>query len=373
MKPLFLKASGFERGTSALVLLLPGLGDALTATPVLAGAIARADWDVDVLTMLPAVSAYVRSLTGVRNVIEIPMLEKPLESLLRLIALRKRKYDVCIVPFPATRWQYVAVARFVGPKMLFAHDYGGLSRLIASAGRHSLNALRGGHRYFENQRLANSIGLPSSADDAPRYLMPIEWQGEAQTWLLGVHAGSMVYKGNEVRRWPAGEFVNLIARQLKKGRRVRLFVGPHERDTLDAFSSLIGHASFEIIDKPLDDACQAIAQCKVFLANDAGLSHVAAGLQVNTITLFGMTDPTRAQPVGRSVALRPSLCPPCHDEGLRTFSCVRNIGFECIREDLTVEQVDALVDAAFAADFGEALLVKEGPFRLYGRHIEDRR
>jgi hypothetical protein len=80
-----------------------------------------------------------------------------------------------------------------------------------------------------------------------------------------------------------------------------------------------------------------------------------------------MTSEVRGAPIGPAVALRPSLCPACHDEGSSGFECVRRIDYRCILRDIELEDVARRVDELFEASSVEQRLVLEGPFRLYGK------
>jgi hypothetical protein len=108
-------------GKTALVLLLPGLGDALAAGPILRG-LTRDSWRIDALTMHPPVSDYLRALGVVDTITELPIRPKAADVLAAIAKVRPRRYDICILPFPATRWQYAAIARGAGAKQLFLHN-----------------------------------------------------------------------------------------------------------------------------------------------------------------------------------------------------------------------------------------------------------
>ncbi len=351
---------------TALVLLLPGLGDALAAGPILRG-LSGDGWTVDALTMHAPVSEYLRELHVVRDVVELPLRPKPTDALRAVITLRKRHYDACILPFPATRWQYALIARGVGAEKLWMHEYGGAASLIARSSRNARVPLRGGHRLVENQRLARALGLQPGDRDL-EYLIPLSWRAERIPGTLGIHPGSMAWKGNEAKRWPYERFVALARAQAANGRSVRFFLGPHEEsETLRAERDLRGHEGVSIVCEPLAQAARHLAECEVFVGNDAGFSHLASGLGVKTLALFGMTSEVRGVPVGPAVALRPSLCPACHDEGSRDFECVRRIEYRCILRDIESDAVGKQVDDLFETPSVEQRLVLEGPFRLYGK------
>jgi ADP-heptose:LPS heptosyltransferase len=351
---------------NALVLLLPGLGDALAAGPILRG-LDRAAWNIDVMTMLEPVTEYACALGTVRRVFEMPLLEEPREALRPLLELRSRRYDLCVVPFPATRWQYTFVARAVGARELYVHEYGGISRVIASSARGTRVELRGGHRIAENLRLARALGLAASSDEL-EYLVPEAWRRDRIAGLIGIHPGSMAYKGNETKRWPYERFVDLARLQAERGRRVRFFLGPNEGNEASRVrQDLHGLDRIGVVREHLGEAAARLSECEVFVGNDAGFSHLASGLGVKTLALFGMTSEVRGVPVGPGVAFRPSPCPACHDEGMRGFDCVLRLGYRCIVRDIELDAVNEQVERLFEAPSVEQRLSLEGPFRLYGK------
>jgi hypothetical protein len=351
---------------SALVLLLPGLGDALAAGPLLRG-LTRDAWTIDALVMHEPVTEYLRALGIVRDVLELPLRPRAVDALGAIGRLRPRRYDLAILPFPATRWQYAAIAAGVAAGRLAMHEYGGLASAIARAARGQRVPLRGGHRMAENRRLAQALGL-SGGDDDLRYWVPPAWHAGRIGGTLGVHPGSMAWKGNEAKRWPYEQFVALARAQAARGKKVRFFVGPHEvKEAARAAQDFEGSEGISIVREPLGEAARRLAECEVFVGNDAGFSHLAAGLGVKTLALYGMTSEVRGAPVGPAVALRPSLCPACHDEGSHGFDCVRRIGYRCIARDIEFDDVDRRVDGLFATVTVEQHLALEGPFRLYGK------
>jgi heptosyltransferase-2 len=350
---------------STLVFMLPGLGDALATGPILDG-IAAHGGTVDVVTMLQPVAEYARSLPMVDHIEHFDLHSGRAGAFGAALRLRKRHYDLAILPFPATRWEYHALALAVGAKRLITHAYGGIADALDTLAHGTKVPLRGGHRAAENGRLARAIGVEGRLV----YIVPESWRAPTRAGLLGVHSGTMRYKGNEVRRWPVERFAELIERNAAHGRRVRVFIGPHETGDELALAHLREYPEVEFVKTDLAGAARALSECEVFVANDAGFAHLASGLGVKTIVLFGMTDPHRLQPLGPSVVVRPTSCPPCHDEGRRTFACALDIGYRCTREDLTVDAAQNALELAFAGPVVEFKPRISGPFRLYGRPRE---
>jgi hypothetical protein len=317
--------------------------------------------------MHPPVSEYLRELGIVRDVTQLPLRPTARDALGAVARLRPRRYQACFLPFPATRWQYAAIARGAGAQTLYIHEYGGAASFIARAQRNVRVALRGGHRMAENLRLAQAAGLEPGDGDLT-YWIPASWSGGRVHGTLGIHPGSMAWKGNEVKRWPYERFAGLASRHLQSGRPVRFFVGPHEeREAARVEQDFAGVAGISIIREPLAQAARRLAECEVFVGNDAGFSHLASGLGVKTLALYGMTSEIRGAPVGQAVAMRPSLCPACHDEGSQGFDCVRRLEYRCIARDIEFDAVAEMVDELFAAAIVEQRLSLEGPYKLYGK------
>ena len=351
---------------TALVLLLPGLGDALAAGPILRG-LTRDDWTIDALTMHPPVSEYLRELGIVRDILQLPIRPTASDALRSIARLRPRRYDLTVLPFPATRWQYTLIARGIGAARLAMHEYGGAASAIARTSQNVRVPLRGGHRLAENLRLARELRLSEAPEDLG-YWVPDAWRAQRIPGTLGVHPGSMAWKGNESKRWPYERFVALARAQAASGRSVRFFLGPHEvSEAARAEQDFRGNEGISIVSKPLAEAARRLAECEVFVGNDAGFSHLASGLGVKTLALYGMTSEVRGAPIGPAVALRPSLCPACHDEGSRGFECVRRIDFRCILRDVELHAVQTKVDDLFEAVSIELRPSLEGPFRIYGK------
>jgi len=49
---------------------------------------------------------------------------------------------------------------------------------------------------------------------------------------------------------------------------------------------------------PLLEVAQRLLQCRCYLGNDSGITHLAAMLGVPTVAIFGPTDPAISRPVG---------------------------------------------------------------------------
>jgi heptosyltransferase-2 len=139
------------------------------------------------------------------------------------------------------------------------------------------------------------------------------------------------------KRWPLERFGELCRRLVAEGRDVVLIVGPEERvECAQLVRAIPGLGTFE---GNLSQVARFLSACELVIANDGGIAHLAAGLGTRVITLFGPTPLEFAPYANNAVALRPSPCPPCFDFRKPVVRCVRNIDYQCLRKDLTVEGV----------------------------------
>lgn len=349
-----------RRRKSALVFVLPGLGDALSVSPIVEALLADG-YELDALTMLSAVTEYLVATERFREVHEVPFLRRWNGRTFAAIAraIWRRRYEALVLPFPATRWQYALVAALARGRRLYAHDYGGAATALLRVRGATLVPLRGGHRVCENARLAAEI-VGENGESAQPYLVPAAWRSERVRNVLGIQPGSMAYKGNEARRWPLERFIELALRASERGRTVRFFLGPYERD----LAALLP-ANVEPVCLPLPQAARSIASCEVFVGNDGGMTHLAAALGTKTVAIYTMTSAVRGAVLGRTIVVQQHACPPCYDEGLPRFDCVLRIGHMCTTQ-ISVDDVDTAVERAFAGDVPEIGPQRESPFRLYG-------
>ncbi len=149
--------------------------------------------------------------------------------------------------------------------------------------------------------------------------------------LICIHPAA----GNEMKQWPVEYFAAVADRLVENhGAQIVLIGGPGEEmigDELlrqmrrDAAVSLIGRF-------PLPDLPALLTRCALFLGNDSGPKHIAAGLGVPTVAVHsGSVDVYEWGPVGpRAVAvMRDVTCSPCYlptpQDCRRGLACLRQL------------------------------------------------
>ncbi len=144
--------------------------------------------------------------------------------------------------------------------------------------------------------IASVIGVETT--DRTPSLAPTDAERDAAESLFGRVEGpilGIVPGGNKARkRWPIDRFRSVIREVGGRFAGVAVFGGPGERELVRSIASETG-SSAKVLDLPdrglsLDTLRAAVARCRLLLTNDTGPRHLAIGLKVPTITLFGPTD-----------------------------------------------------------------------------------
>ena len=183
--------------------------------------------------------------------------------------------------------------------------------------------------------------------NAARLLASLEGRapiGDAPPPVIGIHAGAT---------WPAkmwlpdrfGELAAMICSKL--GARVVLTAGPKDKETIARVMAVAGSSALALPVLTLRQLAAVIAQCSVFVSNDAGPMHIAPAVGVPTIGLFGPGEEEIWFPYLRAeghLALRMDVpCHPCH---LHVCNRPGDQYMECMKL-LTVEEVSEAVKASF--------------------------
>jgi heptosyltransferase-3 len=125
---------------------------------------------------------------------------------------------------------------------------------------------------------------------------------------IAIHPGS----GGAQKCWPTQCFATVIKWLWslnglgRHSHSVLLLAGPADQERVHDILDSIGYppelAMLKVlVDAPLLEVAQQLQQCRCYLGNDSGITHLAAMLGVPTIALFGPSDPAIWHPVGPSV------------------------------------------------------------------------
>ncbi len=150
--------------------------------------------------------------------------------------------------------------------------------------------------------LARTIGLPIVG---ARFIAPLSLQTvtpsskDITKRFVAIHPGS----GAVEKCWPISRFAEVIKRLWELNYPVLLLAGPADSERVD---DVLKHLSLPpkpemfkmLTHAPLLEVAQRLLQCRCYLGNDSGITHLAAMLGVPTVAIFGPTDPAIWRPVG---------------------------------------------------------------------------
>jgi heptosyltransferase-3 len=156
-----------------------------------------------------------------------------------------------------------------------------------------------------------------------------EWLGE-ERWtgseaLVALHPGA----GSPVKYWSSDRFRELACEIMRSVTRNLLIVGgPAEQGLAHLIGPKAPGVSLRFAeDLPLGLLAGALARCQAFVGNDSGISHLAAGLGVPSVVLFGPTSPAHWAPRGKHVRILYDTrgCSACESRTLSDHICLDNI------------------------------------------------
>jgi ADP-heptose:LPS heptosyltransferase len=132
---------------------------------------------------------------------------------------------------------------------------------------------------------------------------PIQERKEDEV-TIAVHPGS----GGAHKCWPVPCFAETIKQLWEHSCNVLILIGPADHARWAELQKLLPAPPMPamlkiMIDMPLTAVAEQVQQCRCYLGNDAGITHLAALLGVPTSVLFGPSDPAIWQPVGPSVEI----------------------------------------------------------------------
>jgi len=165
--------------------------------------------------------------------------------------------------------------------------------------------------------LAETVGLHHVAMPYKLPLTPAEHTLESPTIRrIAIHPGS----GGAQKCWPASSFATLIEQLCQHNYPILLLAGPADHERIHEIQQLLTHPSHmsqlsqssqtsypnmitTFIEAPLLYIAQLLQQCRCYIGNDSGITHLSSMLSIPTIALFGPTDPTIWRPVGPGVTI----------------------------------------------------------------------
>lgn len=201
------------------------------------------------------------------------------------------------------------------------------------------------HESVYNLGLLRGLGLAPGEGSPPRLVVTDEEREWARTYLARstglrvlVHPG-----GFSSRVWKPAHFRDLVLRLAGQGRQVLLTGSAAEGEKFrteaqvstwpDGVRDVMGELT-------LRQFMAVIAECHAVVSMSTGPMHLAAALGIPTVSIFDPRrnqSPTRWQPLGTGVVLRPEVptCEKCVYEACPYWDCLDRITVETVEGRVT--------------------------------------
>jgi heptosyltransferase-2 len=343
-----------------LINALSGIGDAFMFSPALSVLKKHVpDARIDMLVMYPQVKEIYGLNKNVEKVFFIDFLnQSKMKSLIQVLKLRKNKYYASINVYPSNRKEYNLINFLLGAKKRIAVRYSHFSRSNLDFLNNCLkDEVKDRHNVLENFDLIKFLAPGAKEDEAGGCEIEIDIENEVKAteflidnlltdkFLVGFHAGSATLKGHINKRWAAEKFVK-TAKLLHEKFMARILLFGTESDVNEKIHNEI--KSFAFIPNPgnILQSLSIMERCKLFISNDTSLMHIAAGLNIPTVAIFGYTNYKELYPwKNKHVIVRKELeCSPCFFNSPRPVQCIYS-GEEEFKCKKTIE-VEEVVEAA---------------------------
>jgi heptosyltransferase-3 len=132
----------------------------------------------------------------------------------------------------------------------------------------------------------------------PRPTVTLRREVGTEGRLAVLHPGA----GGRHKRWPAERFAVLADRLAAHDWSIAVTRGPADDEAVAAVRSAVRSASLQVLaGLRLDELAGVLAQARLFVGNDSGITHLAALLNVPTVAIFGPFDPAYWAPIGPRV------------------------------------------------------------------------
>jgi len=253
-----------------------------------------------------------------------------------LLRLRRKRFDLA---FPSSRSdiRYNLVLWLTGAKRRVGYAYAGGGFLLTDIATPDMARPQQAEVCLQ---LLESLGIPVIREGE---LLRIPAEDELFSagflnehgigdgdFIVGIHAGSRVAS----RTWGQENFRRIAERLSREfGAKVIWFGHPADSDR-DVRTAEMITASF-----PLHRFLALLARCSLLICNDSGPMHMAGGLGVPVVAVFGSTFPEWFLPSGdthRAVVRRDMPCRPCGDRCILDQPyCLRLISVEQVMETVT--------------------------------------
>jgi len=241
------------------------------------------------------------------------------EKAVFIYKLRKERYDLVIVASGAGPFKASLFALLTGAK----NRAGEYRKFKWTFYNHQVKLDGNQHKIEANLNLLKSldikidIKIENSAlsatfaikDDDNKFAAEfIKKNNLENKTLIGFSLGSG--STQQFKLWPKENFIELGKKILDSfpNAFILLFGSLNEKELCSEINNELRRNVISIVGQPLAKAAALIDKCRILIASDTGLGHIAATTNCNLIAILGPTIPERTGPVGKNVHIIKEKC-----------------------------------------------------------------
>ena len=270
-------------------------------------------------------------------------------GLLRLAGeIRRRHFDLAVLFQNAI--QAALIVRLAGIPLRMGYNTDGRGFLLNPSVRLE-PADKTVHETEYYQRMLARAGLEIVPGRPVFHLTPeVEKRAEERLRTLNPDRGFMVGLApgaafGTAKQWMPERFAEAADRLIAERGGLALLFGSRGEAAITAkVSEAMDNAAYDLAGQTdLTEAAALIKRCDLFITNDSGLMHVAAGVGTPLVTIFGSTNPATTAPatdrfrmVRHEVPCAPCMKPHCEKE--------RHLCMELATVDEVVAAAKALLE-----------------------------
>ena len=197
----------------------------------------------------------------------------------------------------------LVISYIYDPDCIFQENVRRLSRGTYLRGCHRPDEHAAQHATMTLLEPLRSLGF-DNPDPVPRLRIPITNQvldTESAVPTLAVHPGS----GSTRKNWPEDSWANLLGQLAKRTNwHLLMIAGEAEGQRADRLASLWPKNRVTLArNLSLTRLAALLESASAFVGHDSGITHLAAALGVETLALWGPTNPVVWRPLGANVRL----------------------------------------------------------------------
>jgi ADP-heptose:LPS heptosyltransferase len=195
------------------------------------------------------------------------------------------------------------------------------------------------HEVLRYLRLMERLGVPARGSALEFPLHERDWH---EWTALGLEPGryGVIHAGSQLpsRRWPPERFAAVGDALADEGLPVVLTGTQAEKDIASRVAAHMRAAALDLTGKTsLGGLAALVARARLVVANDTGISHIAAALKAPSIIVASGSDPRRWSPLDRRlhrVLWHPTECRPCsHADCPIGHPCALGVSVEAVAHE----------------------------------------